>query len=95
MRPIPGQTRRIRGAQITRWSVTGTDGGDFEINEDGELSFARRPDYEKPVDHNRDNEYRGDGEGSDGRYYGALDVTVTVTDQNEAPENLGRAPRQP
>ena len=74
------------GAQITRWSVTGTDGGDFEINEAGELSFRKTPDYEKPVDHNRDNEYRVTVRASDGRYYGALDVVVTVTDQNEAPE---------
>ena len=74
------------GAQITRWSVTGTDGGDFEINEAGELSFRNTPDYEKPVDRNRDNEYRVTVRASDGRYYGILDVTVTVTDQNEAPE---------
>ena len=74
------------GAQITRWSVTGTDGGDFEINEDGELSFRKTPDYEKPVDHNRDNEYRVTVRASDGRNYGALDVTVTVSDENEAPE---------
>ena len=26
-------------AEITRWSVTGRDGGDFTINEDGELTF--------------------------------------------------------
>ena len=44
--------------EITRWSVTGTDGGDFKINDEGELSFRNTPDYEKPVDHNRDNEYR-------------------------------------
>ena len=48
---------------ITRWSVTGTDRGDFEIDEDGELSFRKTPDYERPEDSNKDNEYRGDGEG--------------------------------
>ena len=48
---------------ITRWSVTGTDRGDFEIDEDGELSFRKTPDYEKPADSNKDNEYRGNGEG--------------------------------
>ena len=74
------------GAQITRWSVTGTDGGDFEINEAGQLSFRKTPDYEKPVDHNRDNEYRVTVRASDGRYYGILDVVVTVSDENEAPE---------
>ena len=74
---------------ITRWSVTGTDGGDFEINEDGELSFRKTPDYEKPVDHNRDNEYRVTVRASDGRYYGALDVTVTVTRRERGAGDLG------
>ena len=74
------------GAQITRWSLTGTDGGDFAINEAGELSFRNTPDYEKPADSNRDNEYRVTVRASDGRNYGTLDVVVTVTDQNEAPE---------
>ena len=71
---------------ITRWSVTGSDGGDFEINEAGELSFRNSPDYEKPADSNRDNEYVVTVRASDGRYYGTLEVVVTVTDQNEAPE---------
>ena len=79
------------GAQITRWSLTGTDSGDFEINEDGELSFRNRPDYEKPADSNRDNEYRVTVRASDGRYYGTLDVVVTVTAQNEAPEIAGNS----
>ena len=74
------------GAQITRWSVTGSDGGDFEINEAGELSFRNTPDYEKPADSNRDNEYVVTVRASDGRYYGTLDVVVTVSDENEAPE---------
>ena len=71
---------------ITRWSVTGTDGGDFEINEDGELSFRKTPDYEKPADSNKDNEYVVTVRASDGRNYGTLDVVVTVSDENEAPE---------
>ena len=72
--------------EITRWSVTGTDGGDFEIDEDGELSFRKTPDYEKPADSNKDNEYRVTVRASDGRHYGTLDVVVTVTEENEAPE---------
>ena len=71
---------------ITRWSLTGTDSGDFEINEAGELSFRNSPDYEKPADSNRDNEYVVTVRASDGRYYGTLEVTVTVGDENEAPE---------
>ena len=74
------------GGQITRWSVTGTDSGDFEINEEGQLSFRNAPDHEKPADSNKDNEYRVTVRASDGRYYGTLDVTVTVSEVNEAPE---------
>ena len=73
-------------AEITRWSVTGTDGGDFTINEDGELSFRNVPDFERPVDSNRDNEYLVTVRASDGRYNGTLEVTVRVEAVNEAPE---------
>ena len=70
---------------ITRWSLSGTDAGDFTINENGELSFRYVPDHERPADSNRDNEYLVTVRTSDGRYYGMLDVTVTVTNVNEPP----------
>ena len=76
-------------AEITRWSVTGTDGGDFTINEDGELSFRNVPDFERPVDSNRDNEYLVTVRASDGRYNGTLEVTVRVEAVNERPEFRG------
>ena len=56
--------------EITRWSVTGRDGGDFRINEDGELTFKNVPNHEKPADHNKDNEYEVTVRASDGRNYG-------------------------
>ena len=65
-------------AEITRWSVTGRDGGDFAINEDGELTFRSPPDYERPADSDRDNEYEVTVRASDGQVYGTYDVTVTV-----------------
>ena len=71
---------------ITRWSVTGRDGGDFNINEDGELSFRNNPDFERPADSNRDNIYNFSVRAPDGRYYGTLDMTVTVEAVNEVPE---------
>ena len=74
------------GQPVTRWSVTGRDGGDFSINEDGELTFRSPPDHERPADSNRDNEYEITVRASDGRYYGALNVTVTVLAVDEAPE---------
>ena len=76
-------------AEITRWSATGTDGGDFTINEDGELSFRNVPDFERPADSNRDNEYLVTVRASDGRYYGTLEATVRVEAVNERPEFRG------
>ena len=73
-------------AEITRWSVTGRDGGDFAINEDGELTFRNPPDHERPADSNRDSVYEVTIRASDGRYYGTLNVTVTVLAVDEAPE---------
>ena len=72
-------------AQITRWSTSGTDGGDFTINEQGELRFRNVPDYERPADSGKDNVYSFSVRASDGSLYGYLPVTVTVTDVNEPP----------
>ena len=69
---------------VTKWRSSGTDGGDFTISQDGELSFRSTPDYERPADSNRDNVYLVTVQASDGRNYGSLDVTVMVTDQNES-----------
>ena len=71
---------------VTRWSVTGRDGGDFAINESGELTFRNPPDHERPADSNRDSVYEVTIRASDGRYYGTLNVTVTVLAVDEAPE---------
>ena len=72
-------------AQITLWSTSGTDGGDFVINEQGELRFRYSPDYERPADSNRDNVYEVTVRAYDGRYYGTFEETITVTSVNEAP----------
>ena len=37
------------GAGITGWSLSGTDGGDFTISENGELTFRNTPNYEGPA----------------------------------------------
>ena len=72
-------------AVITRWSTSGTDGGDFIIDENGQLRFKSVPNYESPADSGRDNVYNFSVRASDGRLYGYLPVTVTVTDVNEPP----------
>ena len=73
-------------AEVARWSVTGRDGGDFSINGGGELSFRNPPDFERPADSGRDNVYEVTVRASDGRVHGTLEVTVTVTAVDEAPE---------
>ena len=57
-------------AQITRWSTSGTDGGDFVIDDQGDLRFRSTPDYERPADSNRDNVYVFTVRAYDGRVYG-------------------------
>ena len=79
------------GGDITRWTLGGTDSGDFNISEDGELAFKSLPDYERPADSNRDNVYELQVRPYDGRYYGSFDVTVTVSNVNEAPVISGEA----
>ena len=76
-------------ASITRWSLSGTDRGDFTIDENGQLTFRNVPDYERPADSGRDNVYNFSVRASDGRYYGYLEVTVTVEAVNEPPVITG------
>ena len=75
-------------ATITLWSTSGRDGGDFVINEQGELRFRSAPDYERPADSDRNNIYEVTIRASDGRYTGTLEETqvITVAPVNEAPE---------
>ena len=73
------------GAVISRWSLSGSDAGDFTVSGGGELSFRNVPDFERPADSGRDNVYNFSVRASDGRNYGYLEVTVTVEDVNEAP----------
>ena len=62
------------------WSVSGTDGGDFDISESGALSFADVPDFEAPADANGDNEYLVTVQArDDGFNFDRLEVTVNVT----------------
>ncbi len=73
------------------WSLSGTDRGDFTISQDGQLTLRNVPDYERPADFNRDNDYLLTVRASDGQYTGTLDVTVTVNAINGAPTVTGDA----
>ena len=77
------------------WSLEGDDAGDFSITTDGKLSFAQVPDYEMPADKPGMGETEGDNEykvtikvTDDGSPAASStrEVTVTVTDVNEAPD---------
>ena len=69
-----------------RWSLSGSDGGDFVIDPaTGSLTFRNTPDHDRPADGNRDNRYQVTVRGYDGRAYGNLNVTVMVTAVNEPP----------
>ena len=66
------------------WSLGGTGSGDFNISNQGELTFRNTPNYERPADSGGNNEYNITVRASDGSLTGTKDVTVTVTDVNEA-----------
>ncbi len=77
------------GETVT-WSLAGTDAGDFAVA-GGVLSFRLSPNYESPADSNRDNVYEVTVRARDVTSYGTLDVTVTVTNINEAAVITGDA----
>ena len=66
------------------WSLEGDDAGDFEISSSGELTFVSAPDYENAADADMNNEYMVTVMADDGTYMATRDVTVTVTDVEEA-----------
>ena len=69
-----------------RWSLSGRDGGDFVIDGvSGTLALRNTPDYDRPADANRDNIYEVTIRAHDGVATGNLNVTVNVTNVNEAP----------
>ncbi len=75
------------GSGLT-WSITGgADAAKFSINATtGVLTFASAPDYEAPADTNIDNGYEVQITVTDsGSLTDVQDITVTVTDVNEAP----------
>ena len=78
------------GATII-WSLGGDDAVYFEINADGVLTFKSSPDHEAAADADRDNAYEVTVVASDGTYSDTHEVTVTVTNVDEAPVITGHA----
>ena len=77
-------------ATIT-WTLEGDDAGDFDISSSGVLTFKSSPDHETPADADTDNVYMVTVVASDGTYSDTHDVTVTVTNVDEAPVITGDA----
>ena len=65
------------------WSLAGDDMDDFSIDANGVLTFNMTPDYEDPMDSNRDNIYAITVEADDGTNVDSQFVTVTVGNVNE------------
>ena len=70
---------------ITWTPSGGDDRGDFLISETGELTFKNTPDFETPVDKDRNNIYLVTLTADDGTNTDTFNVTITVTNVNEPP----------
>ena len=75
-------------AASTEWSLEGPDRGDFTVERSGMsvmLKFRSSPNYESAADADTDSVYMVTIKADDGTYMDTHDVTITVTDENEAP----------
>ena len=95
LEPLGGYTKADPEGRATSWvELLGADGGHFELDEFGELSFAEPPDFETRADSGRDNVYNVIVRASDDGtppLIGELAVTVTVTPVDERPAITGPA----
>ena len=66
------------------WTLLGTDSAYFAITNGGVLSFDPAPDFEDPMDSDRNNVYHVTVQASDGNNISRLEMTVTVTNVEEA-----------
>ena len=60
-------------ADTISWALTGDDALDFSISDSGQLSFGSTPDFENPLDLDRDNVY---------------EITITAADRTSGTEKL-------
>ena len=66
-------------------SISGDDAGAFSINSvSGNLTYLAPLDYEQPQDFDGDNSYEFSVSASDGQYTTSLDVTLQITDIDDA-----------
>ena len=71
-------------ADVLEWSLSGDDGGLFDISDDGVVIFEKDPDFENPKDVNQDNAYKFNVVSTDeDGLTGMQAVTVEVTNLDE------------
>ncbi|WP_371056533.1 Ig-like domain-containing protein [Rhodosalinus sp. K401] len=73
------------GGPVSFEITGGADGALFELVNGNELRFAAAPDFEAPGDADGGNDYEVEVTASDGVNATVQSLTVTVTDENEAP----------
>ena len=76
---------------IPSGAAGGPDGGKFALSRAGVLTFAAAKDFEAPDDANADGSYQVTVRLSVGALTVAVDLTVTLTNRNEAPVANARA----
>ncbi len=76
---------------IPSGAAGGPDGGKFALSRAGVLTFAAAKDFEAPDDANADGSYQVTVRLSVGALTAAVDLTVTLTNRNEAPVANARA----
>ena len=73
----------IPGAANPNWTLMGDDMGDLSISTSGVLTFDAPPNYEMPMDEGMDNTYEVTVKAEAGGEMKMVDVTVTVTNEDE------------
>ena len=76
-------TYTTSGPATATWTLDGADRGDFTIT-GGMLKFRSTPDFENPADAGTDNTYMVTVKAAAGGEEDSIDVTITVTDMDEA-----------
>ena len=85
--PVATYTASGPDADSATWTLGGDDAGDFRIgSSSGELTFVGAHDYENAADADMDNDYMVTIMADDGTYMAMREVTVTVTNVDEAGE---------
>ena len=77
-------TYTASGADSVQWSLSDDDAAAFSISSGGVLSFNTAPDFENPADADMDNVYMVTVVATAGTLMASQDVTVTVSNVNEA-----------